>query len=165
MKPSLADQLYDRAALLSRSGEVIASLRLTHEDKSKMRGACKHLADALDRCVGITLQQRWHDFEKTVWPRWASNIDRPCTLWTWGARVLVPARIVVPSMDVALRFARQPVGRALSRRRCSRAATSAVAGCDSSHSMGFAALPASRRIERTAPVAGSRLYEAQRDSG
>ena len=99
MKPSLSDALYDRAALRSRSDEVIASLRITHEDKSKMRGACKHLADALDRCVGITLQQRWHDFEKTVWPRWASNIDRPCTLWTWGARVLVPARIVVPSMD------------------------------------------------------------------
>ena len=59
MKPSLADQLYDRAALLLRSDEVVASLRLPHEDKSKMRGACKHLADALDRCQGITLQQRW----------------------------------------------------------------------------------------------------------
>jgi len=99
MKPSLSDALYDRAALRSRSDEVIASLRITHEDKSKMRGACRHLMDALDHCPGITLQQRWRDFEKTVWPAWASNIDRPCTLWTWGARVLVPARIVVPSMD------------------------------------------------------------------
>jgi len=99
MKPSLADRLYDRVALLSRSDEVVASLRLTDEDKSKMRGACKHLADALGRCPGITLQQRWQDFEKTVWPIWASGVDRPCTLWTWGARVLVPARIVVPSME------------------------------------------------------------------
>jgi integrase len=99
MKPSLADQLYDRAALLLRSDEVVASLRLTHEDKSKMRGACKHLANALDRCQGITLQQRWQDFENTVWPVWASGVNRPCTLWTWGARVLVPARIVVPGME------------------------------------------------------------------
>ncbi|MBB5346285.1 ATP-dependent nuclease [Tunturiibacter empetritectus] len=99
MMPSLADRLYDRTALRSLSDEVIASLRLTDSDKSRMRGACRHLMDALDRCPGITLQQRWHDFEKTVWPRWASNIDRPCTLWTWGARVLVPARIVVPSME------------------------------------------------------------------
>jgi len=49
--------------------------------------------------LGITLQQRWHDFEKMVWPAWARGVDRPCTLWTWGARVLVPARIVVPSME------------------------------------------------------------------
>jgi integrase len=99
MKSSLADCPYNRVALLARSDEVVASLRLSHEDKSKMRGACRHLADALDRCLGITLQQRWRDFEKTVWPAWASGVDRPCTLWTWGARVLVPARIVVPSME------------------------------------------------------------------
>jgi hypothetical protein len=99
MKPSVADRLYDRDLLRSRSNEVIASLRFNHEDKSKMRGACRHLMDALDRCQGTTLQQRWHNFEKTVWPAWASNIDRPCTLWTGGARVLVPARIVVPSLE------------------------------------------------------------------
>jgi hypothetical protein len=99
MKSSLADRPYDRDALLSRSDEVVASLRLSHEDKSKMCSACRHLADALDRSRGITLQQRWYFFEKTVWPVWASGVDRPCTLWTWGARVLVPARIVVPSME------------------------------------------------------------------
>jgi len=99
MKPSLADRPYDRVALLSRSDEVIASLRLSREDKSKMRSACRHLATALDHGQGITLQQRWHDFEKTVWPAWAKGVNRPCTLWTWGARVLVPARIVVPSME------------------------------------------------------------------
>jgi hypothetical protein len=99
MKPSLANQPYDRVALLSQSNEVVTSLRLSHEDKSKMRGACMHLADALDHRLGITLQQRWQDFEKMVWPKWASGVDRPCTLWTWGARVLVPARIIVPSME------------------------------------------------------------------
>jgi hypothetical protein len=99
MKSFLADRPYERDALLSLSDEVIASLRLSHVDKSKMCSACRHLADALDRSRGITLQQRWYFFEKTVWPAWAKGVDRPCTLWTWGARVLVPARIVVPSME------------------------------------------------------------------
>jgi integrase len=98
-KPSPAEQPYDRVALLSLSYQVVASLRLSHEDKGKMRGACRHLADSLDRCPGITLQERWRAFEETVWPLWARGVDRPCTLWTWGARVLVPARIVVPSME------------------------------------------------------------------
>jgi hypothetical protein len=75
MKPSSPDRSYDRVALLSRSDEVVASLRLSQEDKSKMRGACKHLANALDSCLGITLQQRWHDFEKTVWPVWAKGVN------------------------------------------------------------------------------------------
>ena len=65
MKPSLADCPYNRVVLLSRSDEVVASLRLSHEDKSKMRGACRHLADALDRAWGSrsssdgTTLRRW----------------------------------------------------------------------------------------------------------
>jgi hypothetical protein len=62
MKSFLHDRPYDRDALLSRSDEVVASLRLSHEDESKMCSACRHLADALDRSRGITLQQRWYDF-------------------------------------------------------------------------------------------------------
>ena len=68
MKPSLPDRPYDRVALLSRSDEVVTSLRLSPGDKNRMRHACRRLVDALDRSPGITLQQRWHDFEKTVWP-------------------------------------------------------------------------------------------------
>jgi len=64
-----------------------------------MRGACRHLADALDRSSGSTLQQRWNDFEKKIWTRWNAGIGRPCSLWTWGARVLVPARMIVPSIE------------------------------------------------------------------
>jgi hypothetical protein len=82
LKPSLAEQRYDRAALLARSDEIVAVLRLSHQDKGKMRSACRHLADALDRCPDITLQERWRAFEKTVWPLWATGVDRPCTFWT-----------------------------------------------------------------------------------
>jgi integrase len=95
----LANQRYNRDKLLSTTGELIARFRLPHEDMSKMQGACRHLANALDRTSGSTLQQRWNDFEKKIWTKWKAGIGRPCTLWTWGARVLVPARVIVPSIE------------------------------------------------------------------
>jgi integrase len=99
MKPSLAAQPYDRSALLALCDQIIASLRFSQEDKSKARNACQHLADALGRCRGRTLQQRWRDFEKSVWPSWVKRVNRPCVLWTWGARVIVPARVVLPTIE------------------------------------------------------------------
>jgi hypothetical protein len=58
-------------------------------ERSKMRAVSRYLADALDRCSGSTLQQRWNDFEKRFWPKWKAGINRPGgTYWTWGARVL-----------------------------------------------------------------------------
>jgi integrase len=95
----LGNERYNRGKLLSTTGEVIALLRLVHEDKSKMQGACRHLADALDRCSGSTLQRRWNHFERMIWPKWNAGIGRPCTLWTWGARVLVPTRMIVPTIE------------------------------------------------------------------
>jgi integrase len=99
MKPSLAAQPFDRSALLSLSDRIIASLRFNDEDKSKARNACQHLTDALGRCRGRTLQHRWRSFEKSIWPLWQNGVGRPCVLWTWGARVIVPARVVVPTME------------------------------------------------------------------
>ncbi len=96
---ALGTKRYNRDRMLAMSSEMICSFQLKEEDKSKMRGACCHLADALDRCSGSTLQHRWSDFETKIWPRWAAGHDRPCTLWTWGARVLVPMRMVTPSIE------------------------------------------------------------------
>jgi hypothetical protein len=96
---TLGTKRYNRDRMLAMCSEMICSFRLKEEDKSKMRGACCHLADALDRCSGSTLQQRWSDFETKIWPQWATGHDRPCTLWTWGARVLVPMRMVIPSIE------------------------------------------------------------------
>jgi hypothetical protein len=45
-------------------------------ERSKMRAVCRYLADALDRCRGSALQQRWNDFEKRFWPKWKSGVDR-----------------------------------------------------------------------------------------
>jgi integrase len=70
-------------------------------ERSKMRAVCRYLADALDRCSGSTLQQRWNDCEKRFWPKWKAGVDRRGReYWTWGARVLISARMVVPSLDM-----------------------------------------------------------------
>jgi integrase len=96
----LGNQRYNREKLLAITSELIARFRLPCiQDKNRMRVACRHLADALDRSSGSTLQQRWNQFEKKTWPKWSAGIGRPSELWTWGARVLVPTRMVVPSIE------------------------------------------------------------------
>ena len=96
----LGNERYNRDKLLSMTRDLITRFRLPcAQDKRRMRGACRHLADALDRCSGSTLQQRWNHFEKKIWPKWNAGIGRPCSLWTWGARVLVPTRMIVPSIE------------------------------------------------------------------
>jgi hypothetical protein len=94
----LANQRYDRAKLHATTAALITRFRLLQGDMSKIQGACRHLADALDRLSGSTLQERWNAFEKKIWTKWKVGINRPSTLWTWGARVVVPTRMVIPSM-------------------------------------------------------------------
>jgi hypothetical protein len=95
-------QRYDRDKLLSLVHEVTTHFRMPNGfERSKMRAVCRYWADALDRCSGSTLQQRWNDFEKRFWPKWKASINRPGgTYWTWGARVLISARMIVPSLDI-----------------------------------------------------------------
>ncbi len=99
---ALAGHRYDRDKLLAMVDEVTTHFRMPNSfERSKMRAVCRYLADALDRCSGSTLQQRWNDFEKRFWPKWKSGVDRRGReYWTWGARVLISARMVVPSLDM-----------------------------------------------------------------
>jgi hypothetical protein len=87
---ALAGQRYDRDKLLAVVGEVTTHFRMPNSfERSKMRAACRYLADALDRCSGSTLQQRWNDFEKRFWPKWRAGINRPGgTYWNWCRAVL-----------------------------------------------------------------------------
>jgi len=96
---TVGGQRYNRNKMLSMACELVSRFRFSAEDKQKALSACEHLADALDHCRGLTLQQRWSDFETKIWPRWKDGFERPCSLWTWGARVLVPSRMVVPSLE------------------------------------------------------------------
>ena len=67
---ALAGQRYDRDKLLAVVDEVTTYFRMPNSfERSKMRAVCRYLADALDRCSGSTLQQRWNDFEKRFWPK------------------------------------------------------------------------------------------------
>jgi len=99
---ALAGQRSDRDKLLVVVAEVTTHFRMPNSfERSKMRAVCRYLADALDRCRGSTLQQRWNDFEKRFWPKWKSGVDRHGReYWTWGARVLIPARMIVPSLNM-----------------------------------------------------------------
>src|ERR1700691_1176948 len=98
---ALAGQRYDRDKLLAVVHEVTTHFRMSNSfERSKMR-AVLYLADALDRCGGSTLQQRWNDFEKRFWPKWKAGVDRRGReYWTWGARVLISARMIAPSLDM-----------------------------------------------------------------
>jgi hypothetical protein len=74
---ALATQRYDRDKLLALVDEVTTHFRMPNSfERSKMRAVCRYLADALDRCSGSTLQQRWNDFEKRFWPTWKAGVDR-----------------------------------------------------------------------------------------
>src|SRR6202167_1443223 len=99
---ALATQRYDRDKLLASVDEVTTHFRMPNSfERSKMRAVCRYLADALDRCGGSTLQQGWNDFEKRFWPKWKAGVDRRGSeYWTWGARVLISARMIAPSLDM-----------------------------------------------------------------
>jgi integrase len=95
---ALAAAPYERQALLTALARAITPLRFTPADQRRLLQACADLADALDDCAGDTLQERWTNFEQTHWRRWLAGEHRPSpNRWTWGARVLVLARLVRPS--------------------------------------------------------------------
>ena len=98
---ALAGRRYDRDKLLAMVDEVTTHFRMPNSfERSKMRAVCRYLADALDRCSGSTLQQRWNEFEKRFWPKWKAGVDRRGReYWTWGARVLISARMIAPSQS------------------------------------------------------------------
>jgi site-specific recombinase XerD len=99
---ALATQRYDRDKLLALVDEVTTHFRMPNSfERSKMRTVCRYLTDALDRCTGSTQQQRWNDFEKRFWPKWKAGVDRRGReYWTWGARVMISARMIAPSLDI-----------------------------------------------------------------
>lgn len=98
--PPPGGRRYDRREILSDLTEAITRLRFGATDKGRLARGCKDLVDALDRCGGQTLQDRWTSFEKTIWPKWRAGEDRnPTHRWMWGTRVIVMARFVRPSWE------------------------------------------------------------------
>jgi hypothetical protein len=64
---------YDQAELLKSLHSALAVLRFHDRDKGRLKRACRFYVDALDICRGRTLQERWIDFEQTVWPKWVAT--------------------------------------------------------------------------------------------
>ncbi|MFZ0463479.1 MAG: hypothetical protein WAL82_13805, partial [Candidatus Acidiferrales bacterium] len=93
--------VYDGQGLSRQLRAAIATLRFTSNDKGRLDRSCQELVHLLDSCPGMALQDRWLHFEKNIWPGWLTNKNRlsPEHRWTWGVRVLVMARLVVPSWD------------------------------------------------------------------
>ena len=60
----LANQRYNRAKLLSTTGNLITRFRFSSQDKPRLQLACGRLADALDRLSGSTLQQTVERFRE-----------------------------------------------------------------------------------------------------
>lgn len=101
VSPARTSPAYDGHELLKQLRSAIGTLRFRVEDKCRLNRSCEELVGVLDRCPGRTLQDRWLHFEKNIWPGWLANENRlsPEHRWTWGVRVLVMARLVVPSWE------------------------------------------------------------------
>lgn len=99
--PVRTSPAYDERGFLKQLRNAIATLRFTANDKNRLNRSCEELVRVLNRCPGKTLQDRWLHFEKNIWPRWLASENRPSAddRWTWGARVIVMARLVVPSWE------------------------------------------------------------------
>ncbi len=103
---------YNRRALLKRLNTAVrasrifaapgasAKNRLTHDMRKAIR-SCEAFVTVLDRCSGTSLQDRWDEFEATVWRQWIAGDDRPCQPyhWAWGPRAAVLTRSVTPSWE------------------------------------------------------------------
>jgi integrase/recombinase XerD len=52
-------------------------------------------------CPGLTLQERWQNFEQHIWPQWLAGQGRPPgKWWTGGVRVAVTAHLVRPGWEL-----------------------------------------------------------------
>jgi len=92
---------YDRGRLVAQLSLAIATFRFTPADRRRLLQASHELVAVLDQCPGQTLQERWLDFERRVWPVWVAGLNRSSlSRWTWGVRAIVTARLVRPGWDL-----------------------------------------------------------------
>ena len=98
---ALAGQRYDRHKLLAVVDEVTTHFRMPNSfERSKMRAVCI-LGRRSRSLQWINLATTLERFREGVWPKWKAGINRPGgTHWTWGARVLIFARMIVPRLDI-----------------------------------------------------------------
>ncbi|GHO63073.1 hypothetical protein KSC_019650 [Ktedonobacter sp. SOSP1-52] len=97
----LGDLPYEGDSFLGQLTHVQASMRFHPYARQQILRTFEPLRQALDTCHGLTLQERWQNFEQHIWPQWLAGQDRPLEKWwTGGVRVAVTARLVRPGWDL-----------------------------------------------------------------
>jgi integrase len=99
----LSVSAYDREALLAHVAKVLPRYQWDLDGARRVRRVTGLTADVLDALPGECLQGRWEAFEAWVWPNWVTGSDRlPAgNCWTWGAWMVVIARLVRPSLTLS----------------------------------------------------------------
>jgi len=102
---ALADAPYDTVKLHAALLAVLAEWRFSRHEWNAMRRATQTFVAALDTCGGTTLEERWAEFQRRVWPEWLAG-RRPSTdnRWAGGLRLAVLGRLVRPDW-ATLRYA------------------------------------------------------------
>ena len=99
-KTGLRDLPYDQQVLLDQLTVAMEGMRFHPYARQQITRTFDPLCRALETCHGLTLQERWQDFEHRIWPQWVAGQDRPAGKWWTGAvRVAVAARLVRPGWD------------------------------------------------------------------
>ena len=97
----LRDAPYDQHMFLDQLTAAMGNMRFHQHARQHIPRTFEALGYALENCQGLTLQERWQDFEQRIWPQWRAGQDRPAgKWWTGGVRVAVTARLVRPSWDL-----------------------------------------------------------------
>src|SRR5260370_3716362 len=94
------DLPYDGQVLLDQLVAAMEGMHFHPHAGQQIRDTFDPLCRALEACHGLTLQERWQDFEQRIWPQWVAGQHRPAGKWWTGAvRVAIAARLVQPSWD------------------------------------------------------------------
>ncbi|HZO75769.1 MAG TPA: hypothetical protein VFB60_26450 [Ktedonobacteraceae bacterium] len=92
---SLEDLPYEGDSFLDQLTRAQASMRFHPYARQQILRTFEPLRQTLDACHGLTLQERWQNFEQHIWPQWLAGQDRPAgKWWTGSVRVAVTARLV-----------------------------------------------------------------------
>ncbi len=97
----LEDRPYDGHLLLEHLHAALAQMPFQQHARQQILRTFDPLCRTLESCRGLTLQERWYDFEQRIWPRWLADEDRPAgAWWTGGVRIAVTARLVRPGWNL-----------------------------------------------------------------
>ncbi len=97
----LRDTPYDQHVFLEQLTVAMETMRFHPHARQQIPRTFEALGGALESCQGVTLQERWKDFEQRIWPQWLAGQSRPPgKWWTGGVRVAVTARLVRPGWDL-----------------------------------------------------------------